>query len=67
MYMAYIQAHARIQKVFSEEVQIVLVDEWIQMPLKPGHHRPASKKAIQMAFRWRADDGPTLNAGLVAL
>ena len=20
-----------------------------------------------MAFRWRADDGPTLNAGLVAL
>ena len=23
--------------------------------------------AIEMAFRWRADDGPTLNAGSVAL
>ena len=23
--------------------------------------------AIEMAFRWRADDGPTLNAGMVAL
>ena len=25
------------------------------------------RNAIQMAFRWRVDDGPTLNAGLVAL
>ena len=25
------------------------------------------QKAIQVAFRWRVDDGPTLNAGLVAL
>ena len=25
------------------------------------------RNAIEMAFRWRADDGPTLNAGLVAL
>ena len=25
------------------------------------------RNAIKMAFRWRADDGPTLNAGLVAL
>ena len=24
-------------------------------------------KRHEMAFRWRADDGPTLNAGLVAL
>ena len=24
------------------------------------------RNAIKMAFRWRADDGPTLNAGLVA-
>ena len=32
--------------------------------------RPSSarqRNAIVMAFRWRADDGPTLNAGLVAL
>ena len=31
---------------------------------------PASarqRNAIEMAFRWRADDGPTLNAGLVTL
>ena len=33
------------------------------MPLKMGHHRTA----ISMVFRWRADDGPPLNAGLVAL
>ena len=25
------------------------------------------RNAIEMAFRWQADDGPTLNAGLVAL
>ena len=25
------------------------------------------RSAIEMAFRWRADDGPTLNAGLMAL
>ena len=24
------------------------------------------RNAIQMAFRWRADDGPILNAGFVA-
>ena len=32
--------------------------------------RPSSARqqsAIYMAFRWRADDGPTLKAGLVAL
>ena len=29
---------------------------------------PASRgNAFQMVFRWRADDGPTLNSGLVAL
>ena len=55
--------HAQIQKVLSEGVQLCNSDnaffflfrgERIQIPLK-------------MAFRWRADDGPTLNAGLVAL
>ena len=40
-----------------------LVDEGrIQIPLSAGHHRPAS----ETPFRWRADVGPTLNAGLVA-
>ena len=40
------------------------------MPLKAGHHRPASETpfyAIKMVFRLRADDGSTLNVGLVAL
>ena len=31
----------------------------IKIPLQAGHH--------QMAFRWRADDDPTLNAGLEVL
>ena len=31
----------------------------IQIALKMDHQRPV------MAFRWRADDGQTLNAGLV--
>ena len=32
------------------------------MPLKVGHQR----NATEMAFRWRADNGPLLYAGLVA-
>ena len=28
---------------------LVLVDEGIQIPLKAGHHRPASEKS----FKWR--------------
>ena len=35
----------------------------IDIPLEVGHHRPA----IEMAFRWRADNDPPLNADLVAL
>ena len=66
-----LEEHTRIQRVFSEGVQLnsgvfLLVDEWnlgIQLPLKSGHHRPASKTT----FRWWADDGPALNAGLVSL
>ena len=34
--------------------------------IKAGHHRSASTRHL-MAFRWWADDSPTLNAGLVAL
>ena len=34
----------------------------IQIALKAGHHRPASETHL-MAFRWGADDGPTLNDG----
>ena len=42
-----------------------LADEGSQIPIKAGHHRPASE--TQMAFHWRADDTPTLNAGFVVL
>ena len=38
----------------------------IKIPLLAGLVGPPAK-AIEMAFPWRADDGPTLNAGLVAL
>ena len=32
------------------------------MPLKEGHHRP-----IEKVVRWRADNGPPLNNGVVAV
>ena len=35
------------------------------MRLKTSHHRPAIETPL--AFRWRADDAPTLNAGMVAV
>ena len=69
--------HARIKKVLSEGVKthtfffyfnyflVLMRGERIPIQLKAGHHRPAAKRG--MAFRWRADDGLTLNAGLVAL
>ena len=41
--------------------------ERIQIALIAGHHWPANETPFKMAFRWRADDGPTFNAGLVAL
>ena len=37
------------------------------MPLKAGHHVPASKSPLKWRLAWRADKDPTLNAGLVAL
>ena len=40
------------QDFFSEGVQLFflfLVNEWIQIPLKSGHHRPAS----ETPFKWR--------------
>ena len=44
---------------------VLMRGERIPIQLKAGHHRPTAKRG--MAFRWRADDGLTLNAGLVAL
>ena len=39
----------------------------IQVALKAGPRRPASETPLNIAFRRRADDGPILNAGMVAL
>ena len=46
-----------------------LVDEGRKVPNTTisGPSLACQRNAIKMAFRWRADDGPTLNAGLVAL
>ena len=48
---------------------IFLIDKGIE-DTNTAINGPSSarqRNAIKMAFRWRADDGPTLNAGLVAL
>ena len=56
----------------SEGVQILyifFVDEGTEDPNTAinGPSSARQRNAIEMAFRWRADDGPTLNAGWVAL
>ena len=62
---------ALIQKVLSEGYQLFLflVDEERRENLNntSGPSSAHQRNAIQMAFHWRADDGPTLNAGLVVL
>ena len=62
---------SRLLKALSEASKfdnVFLVDEGKEDPNTAinRHHRPASETPL-LAFRWRADDGPTLNAGLVAL
>ena len=63
--------HARIQKVLSEGVQLwqrfflLMRGGRIQMPLWAGHHQPDSETAFKWLFA--DNDGPTLNAGLLAL
>ena len=58
--------HARIQKVLSEGVKFdnvfFLVDEVIENP-----NITINGPSSEMAFRWQADAGETLNAGLIAL
>ena len=51
------------------EKVLFLVDEGRNGPnsTKSGPASTRQRKAIKMAFPWRADDGPTLNSGLVAL
>ena len=55
-------SHARgsrkfCQRGFNYDKVFFFVDEGREYP----------NATIEMAFRWRADDGPTLNPGLVAL
>ena len=63
-----IQLHARIQQVLPEGVQLLTTfyfDEGKVDPnsTKSGPSSSHQRHAIEMAFRWRADDGPTLNSG----
>ena len=67
------EKHARIKNFFQRGSKFdifLLVDKGIDDPdtctaiIGPSWAR--QRNAIEMAFRWRADDGPTLNAGLVA-
>ena len=48
---------------------LFLVDERIKDPNTAinGPSSARQRNAIEMAFRWRADGGSTLNAGFVAL
>ena len=41
--------HVRIQKVFPEGSNFLLINEWIQIPLQSDHHRSAS----ETPFKWR--------------
>ena len=41
-------SRASSRKFFSEGSNFFLVNEWIQIPLKSGHHRPAS----ETPFKW---------------
>ena len=65
MFIVYYQ-HVRIQKVLSEGVQLDRFF-WLMRGelLVAGHHRPARETPFKC--RWHADDGPTLNAGSVAV
>ena len=57
------EQHARIQEVLPEGVKLFLslVDEGrVQIPIQVDHYLPVS----ETPFPWRANDGPTLNAGL---
>ena len=72
-----ISHHVRIQKVLSEGVQLnfdvflcfLVVYEGREDPNAniSGPSSARQRNAILMAFRWRADDGLTLNSGFVAL
>ena len=43
------------------------VDEWREYPNTTKTGPSSARQRNAFVFRWRADDGPTLNAGLIAL
>ena len=51
------------------DIVFFLVDEAIEDPNTAinGPSSARQQNTISMAFRWQADDGPTLNVGLVAM
>ena len=66
-----IKQHARFRKVLSKGSNfdnVFLVEEGREDPniTKSGPSSACQRNAISMAFRWQADDGPPLYAGLVA-
>ena len=71
------EPHSQIQKVLSEGVEILLCFfccfclklMGVEDPntVIKGPSSASQRNAISMAFRWRADDGSTFNAGLKAL
>ena len=72
----YFKLDARIQKVLSDGSNsenvccfLFLVDEVREDPTttKSGPSSARQQNTIEMAFLWRADNSPILNAGLVAL
>ena len=54
---------------FFQQTVLFVFDEGIEDPNIniSGPSSARQQNAILMALRWRADDGPTLNAGFVAL
>ena len=64
------QNHAWIQKFCKSGPNfdyIFLVDEWREDPSNTIREPSTACQRNAVAFRWHTDDGPILNAGLVAL
>ena len=64
----YINHHARIQNLFPNSDGFFVEGKDYPNSTESGPLLARQQNAIQMAFRWleQANDGPTLNAGLVA-
>ena len=61
----YIKSSVILQKKFLSKCHACADPETFVW--RAGYYRPYSGFAIEMAFRWPVDCGPTLNADFVAL